>query len=288
MIAVLETLAGEPESLSASEIARRLQLSTSTLSLILKTLHETGYVERLPDRSFRLGAGVLRLLQGVRQRYPLLGVANDVLGRLAEQCRCGCALAQVTSGRQEVVLTVGNTGELGISPGVQLPMDPPHGTLAMAWRTPKEVSVWLQQAEKSGAVVDTKVQLELLEHVRGLGYAVYGMRSNGSAMMAQFRDLLSAVQHAGSMEVLRRQLDKMALAVDAHLYTPQELDDSQSKSVSHIIAPVFGVDGQPHYLVSLHPMQDLVSASSLRQYVEELQHAAHALTSEIGGKIGTC
>ncbi|MBK9470470.1 MAG: helix-turn-helix domain-containing protein [Gammaproteobacteria bacterium] len=91
---VLDALADAGGALSASDLARQLDLSTSTLSLILATLRDMHYVDRLPDRSYQLGSGVMRLLHGLQARFPLLGVANEERSRLAGLFGCGCAGAR--------------------------------------------------------------------------------------------------------------------------------------------------------------------------------------------------
>jgi DNA-binding IclR family transcriptional regulator len=273
-------LAASPDGLTASAMARALGLSTSTLSLILTTLRELNYVERLPDRSHRLGFGVMRLLDGLQNRFPLLGAANDELTRLAKKFGCGCTLARLGDS-QEVILTVGSTADLGIGPGVHLPLDPPHGTIAMAWRSAREIDRWLSSSPLTGK--READQRNALAYVRRLGFAVYGIRQNAHATISQLRDLLSAVQIADSADTLRRQLDQLALVVGTRIYTVDELAARNHRGVSHIIAPAFGADGQPRYLVALHIMRDAVSPDDLDRYIAELLRSTAALTRQIGG-----
>lgn len=282
VIAVLETLAAANEGVTASEMSRKLGLSTSTLSLILSTLREANYIDRLPDRSYRLGFGVMSLLNGVKRRFPLLGVANDELTRLAEKFGCGATLARLGATSQEVVLTVGATADLGIDPGVHLPLDPPHGTIAMAWRSPPEIEQWLSSSPDTSR--RRKDQRDGLAYVRQLGFAVYGIRQDASSMIGQLRDLLRAVQVADSTDSLHRQLDELASVVGSRIYSVDELKLRNPKGVSHIIAPVFGADGQPRYLLSLHIMRDAVAPDELDNYIEELLRSVELLTLQIGGR----
>jgi DNA-binding IclR family transcriptional regulator len=265
-------------------MARTLGLSTSTLSLILMTLHEMNYVERLPNRSFRLGFGLMRIFNGLKERFPLFGFAEDELNRLFEKFDCGCALARVGTSSQEVILTAGPTADLGISPGVHLPLDPPHGTIAMAWRSSQEIDQWLLDAPYSNTRAGSADQRDALAYVRHLGFAVYGIRQNASSMIGQLRDLLRAVQIADSTDSLRKQLDQLALVVGTKIYTVNELAAPKRRGVSHIIAPAFGADGQPRYLMSLHVMRDAVSHDDLNIYIEELLRSTGTLTAQIGGR----
>lgn len=285
VIAVLEILATNPEGLSGVEIARRLDLSTSTISLILKTLREENYVERLDDRSYRLGFGVLRLLNGVARSFPLLGIANDELNRLHVKFGFGCTLARIDAGRQEVILTVGSTQGLGITPGVSVPLQPPHGTIAMAWRSAEDVDQWLDSAWWYDSKQQGKTPKKTMFDIRKMGLAVYGIQNNVDETIFQLRELLASVQTEKPKDVLRAKLDQLAAIVGTRIYTADELSRREDRGVSHIIAPVFGPEQQPRYLISLHVMQDEVSPDDLHHYNEQLLASTKVISKQIGGRL---
>lgn len=287
VIAVLEILATNPEGLSGVEIARRLDLSTSTISLILKTLREENYVERLDDRSYRLGFGVLRLLNGVARSFPILGIANDELNRLHAKFGFGCTLARIDAGRQEVVLTVGSTQGFGITRGVSVPLQPPHGTIAMAWRSAEDIDQWLNSTWRHEPSQQGKRQKKIMRDIRKMGLAVYGIQNNADETISQLRELLASVQTENPQDILRAKLDQLAAIVGTRIYTADELSKRECRGVSHIIAPVFGPEEQPRYLISLHVMQDEVSPDDLRLYNEELLAAANVISKQIGGRLPT-
>ena len=284
VIAVLEILATNPEGLSGVEIARRLDLSTSTISLILKTLREENYVERLDDRSYRLGFGVLRLLNGVARSFPILGIANDELNRLHAKFGFGCTLARIDAGRQEVVLTVGSTQGFGITPGVSVPLQPPHGTIAMAWRSAEDIDQWLNSTWRHEPSQQGKRQKKIMRDIRKMGLAAYGIQNNADETISQLRELLASVQTEDPQDILHAKLDQLAASVGTRIYTANELSKRECRGVSHIIAPVFGPEEQPRYLISLHVMQDEVSPDDLRLYNEELLAAANVISKQIGGR----
>ena len=287
VIAVLEILATNPEGLSGVEIARRLDLSTSTISLILKTLREENYVERLDDRSYRLGFGVLRLLNGVARSFPILGIANDELNRLHAKFGFGCTLARIDAGRQEVVLTVGSTQGFGITPGVSVPLQPPHGTIAMAWRSAEDIYQWLNSTWRHEPSQQGKRQKKIMRDIRKMGLAAYGIQNNADETISQLRELLASVQTEDPQDILHAKLDQLAASVGTRIYTANELSKRECRGVSHIIAPVFGPEQQPRYLISLHVMQDEVSPDDLRLYNEELLAAANVISKQIGGRLPT-
>ena len=280
VVAVLEALAGSDGGVAASTLARSLDLSTSTLSLILSTLREAHYVERLPDRSYRLGVGLMRLLTALQGRFPILAAANDELAQLSATFGCSASLSRVSPGGQEVILTVGATEQLGIRPGVSVPVDPPHGTMTMAWRSSEEIERWLSKVP----VAIRETYRRGLAEVRQLGYAAYGMRPDAGSMIDHLRDLLVAIQTEHNADNLHDQLDQLAAMVGSRIYTGAELSNDARKDVSHLIAPIFAADKQPRYFVSLHLMKQAIPADELSSYANALMNSSRILTDQIGGK----
>lgn len=284
VIAVLEVLATTPEGLSAAEIARRLDLSTSTLSLILMTLRKENYVERLSDRSYRLGFGVLRLLNGVARSFPLLGIANDELNRLHAKFGFGCTLARIDTSHQEVILAVGSTQGFGIKPGARVTLQPPHGTVAMAWQSEDVIEQWLKNDWWGNSHQQNDHQKKTMFDIRTLGLAVYGIQNNVDETILHLRELLRSVQAEAHTEILHTKVEQLAAMVDMRIYTKEELSKRKYRGVSHIIAPVFGPKKQPRYLISLHVMDENVSPDELTHYIKELLVSTEVISNQIGGR----
>lgn len=281
VIAVLEALAASSDGIASAALARSLGLSTSTVSLILGTLQDAHYVERLADKSYQLGPGLMRLLASLQNRFPILGVANEELTQLAARFGCGTNISRVGREGQEVVLTAGPTEQFGITPGVRVPIDPPHGTMSMAWRSHDEIELWLSKVPTSIRGAYRKG----LAVVRDLGFAVYGIRPDTGSMVDQLRDLLNAIQTEHDADHLHDQLDQLAAFVGSRIYTAADLANPERKDVSHIIAPIFAADHNPRYLISLQVMKEAVSPDDLRAHIDALLKSAETLTNQIGGQI---
>lgn len=280
VIAVLENLAGSNESVVASTLARSLGLSTSTVSLILATLREANYVERLPDRSYRLGSGLMHLFTSLQGRFPILGAANDELAQLSATFGCGASISRLGPGSQEVMLTMGATEPLGIKPGVRVPVDPPHGTIARAWRSDEEINRWLSKVPPGLRETYRKG----LTQVRQLRFAVYGIGPDAGSMIDQLRGLLDSIQTEHSADHLHDHLDQLAAFIGSRIYTIAELETADPKDVSHIISPIFSADRQPRYLIALHLMKQSVPADELLSHVHALLKSTGTLTKHIGGQ----
>ena len=264
-------------------IAKRCGLTTSTAALILATLDQLTYVARQSDKTYRLGAGVLRLLAGVQSQFPFLGAANDELDRLSDRLQCGCSIARIGATDQEVILTMGDIpSELGIKPGVRMTSEPPHGLLVMAWKSHAEIENWLASTPEPLSTGDIDRLHHLLADIRKVGFAVYGLNDDVHQLVGRLNELLSGLQNSSSAAMAHMQLDQLASVTE--VYTAEIIASRRRLRVSHVISPIFGPEGQPRYLISLHLMRNSVSAEELDNFINELLQSAKLLTSQIGGQ----
>ena len=280
---MLDALAAAPEGRSSFALARQLGLSNSTTASILAALHEAAYVERQPDKTYRLGHGLLRILGGLREQYPLLGIADEEVGRLAVATGAGANFTRITPDDLEVLLRYGATSDLDNRPGHRLPMEPPHGALAMAWRSPEDIEEWLETAPRRLSADEASAQRAALADFRRLGYTVYQLQNDPHTMIERIRELLGAVPPDAAVAEVRHKLGHFAAIVGADAYSAAQLAIRQRRGVSYVIAPVFGPDGQPRYLISLHVMREAVPPDELDRYIAELTRSARTLTACIGG-----
>lgn len=279
---MLEALADSASGgLSLSDVAHKLGLSMSTTASILATMDEAQYVERLPNRAYRLGPGLVRLLAGLRSRYPLLGAADEELSRLSALVGRGCTLARINADDLEVVLTVGTVDEFETRVGQRMPLHPPHGSIAVAWRSPDSINEWLSDAPDPLAPDEIATVRSTLTEIAARGYAVYNVKRDVQTMVHQIRQLLGQAGDHAPTEVLRRLL--LSAVAGIGIYSTAELADRRRRPVSYVIAPVFGPDRQPRYLISLHIMRDAVSADDLDHYIDALLQTATTLTKVGGG-----
>lgn len=92
----------DSRTLSAPELARRLDLPRSTVFRLLNTLEAMGFVERLDSgNDYRLGMAVLRLGFEYLSSLELTELGQPVLARLCDEIRYPCNLV-VRDGRSIV------------------------------------------------------------------------------------------------------------------------------------------------------------------------------------------
>ena len=149
VVSVLNLLARENVGSAASVIALNgVNVTSSTCATLLSALESADYVERFPDKTYRLGPGMLPLAQALQSRFPLLGAAHEELGRLCAELHCGATLTRQSPDHLRVVVAVGAHGQepLGVAPGDQFPVSFPYGAIAMAWRPTAEIDQWIESA----------------------------------------------------------------------------------------------------------------------------------------------
>jgi DNA-binding IclR family transcriptional regulator len=206
-----------------------------------------------------------------------LGAADDELSWLSAVVGCGCTLARINIDDIEVVLTVGAIDEFDPHIGDRMPLYPPHGSVAVAWRSPEAIDEWLPTAPEPLADEAVDELHSTLAGIRERSYAIYSVDRHLQPAMNEIRHLLGQVGDHAPSEMLHNLL--RTAAVGLRIYTTAELATRRRRSVSYIIAPVFGPDQQPRYLVSLRLMRDTVPADELDHYVESLLKTTAALTA---------
>lgn len=101
-LVILSQFSRDQRTLSAPELARRLDLSRSTVFRMLSTLENMGYVERTSNgRDYRLGVGVLRLGFEYVASLDVTELGRPVMERLCEQIHLPCNL--VVRDRRSIV-----------------------------------------------------------------------------------------------------------------------------------------------------------------------------------------
>lgn len=178
-LGVLEAVAGHPDGVALSELARELGASRSTVHRFLSTLADMGYVEQDPlGGRYRVGVRVLRLASGLFRGLPLRAAAHTELA--------------------DLVLATGETAQVCVLDGLEVvyldEIDSPHplrmntyvgmrlpahstavGKAILAFLPDGErqsLVGWGLRARTSRTITDSGELLADLTLVRELGYAV--------------------------------------------------------------------------------------------------------------------
>ena len=285
VVCVLNLLAGEDGGLSASAIARLLDMTGSTCATLLSALDSANYVERSPDKTYRLGSGLLPLAQALQARFPLLGAAHDELNRLCAELRCAATLTRIASDHLRVEVAVGADGHepLGVAPGDRFPLSPPYGAIAMAWRPQSEIDRWIDSSPNmTGDERDHDRQV--MADIRARGVGVWSLEERAAPLVERIRSLIGELATGPTDRQLHDQLTELFAVFGRHGYTREELATRQARSVGYVLAAIFGADRQPRYEIDLHLLRPRMSAAALDDILERVVETAALLTRVIGGE----
>lgn len=173
-LGVLQCFRDNAGSLSASDLARRMELSVSTAHRLARTLVAAGFLEQ-DDRTarYRLGPSVAELGQlSLHQRG--LHRARPELDALARSAGATADLA-IRSGPHAVIL-VGGSVEPGTGLGLRRPLHSTAlGKVLLAWPGPGEddlTSLLPLQPHTERTIVDPELLRTELDRVRAAGYAL--------------------------------------------------------------------------------------------------------------------
>jgi DNA-binding IclR family transcriptional regulator len=283
VVAVLEYLAAHPRGARASEAARALRLNGSTCAVLLGSLERAQWVERAGDKTYRLGPGLLSVVDALRLRFPLLGAGDTLLRQLAAELASPCVLTRIHADHLLAVASAGD-GELATAGSDRrFPIDPPYGSGAMAWRPAAEIERWLDLPARPLTRSARARYRRLLASIRERGYAVWRLDEAGGALPVRVREMFDALRGDPHSEALRRQLVRLFASFGRHGYLPSELAQDRSVPVSYMIAPVFGPDGQPHYEVVVQLLRAAMRGDEIERIGERLLATAALLSNAIGG-----
>lgn len=268
VIAIIEALARDGRPLSVADIVARLDLNRSTGTAILASLEHAGWVQRNPDRTYRLGLGLLGIVEAVRETVPMVGRAALEVDRLAQRVGCAASLALIGADHLTFAHVTRGPGTLpaGISIGVRLPVRAPTGASVFAFRGPAQQQQWLatgNQAERSSTE-------NLLVQIQQTGVAVFGPGRADPEVLEVLNDAVQLLLENPGRNSLQHRVFKLLSQVGGRAYTTSELTTDQPLPVSYITTPVRNGSGLPEYELQIGPLRDTVSRNERQEYIREL------------------
>jgi DNA-binding IclR family transcriptional regulator len=267
VVRILNLLAREPEErLSATQIARRLELNLATVQAILSTLTETGFVLRSSeDRTFTLGPALVRLGEAARSLNPALTVVGDALERLHRDTGYACAAAVVRDGHLVVARRVGEHAAFPIPALADgaWPMSAPIGITTMAFRSPEEVRAWFEGSPRADDEEYRERLPRVLASIREQGACVWAFGSPAQLLLPQFESLIDAVGDSHDAGLVRQLVQRLAYA-GTEAYLPEDLAAADRLAVGLVTAPVWGLGAEPSIEISVQVYREAVPTDEVR------------------------
>lgn len=245
---VLDFLAAYPgHEFSLSEIARRLEISKTTIHSLLAELTASGYVVReAASQRFRLGPALIPLGDVAERVLPGMAVARAQADALAERVDVQC-LVTWASDREEIVLYrsgVARPSSFTGQPGQRLPLIPPFGTMFLAWAGEERIEDWLSRLGASAGASELDRYRATLASIRERGYAV------GFQAPAYDRITELGLDQVHTEEA-QRQVVALLGEMRNEAYVEAEIGGADDRRLRYISAPVFDHEARLLMILSL-------------------------------------
>jgi DNA-binding IclR family transcriptional regulator len=282
VVTLIDLLASRPgESLSLSEISRRLGVNKATCHAMLASLTGAGWLLRHPVRkTYRLGPALVAAGQVASEGFPALEFAHPAMLDLCGAFGLSCLAVAPADDQLTVVDAVGAPGRpvtsSSLRVGQPIPARPPFGAVFVVWASapgaltrwlgPSAADEWypaaLEGTRRQGFVIElqTPVEHRLREVVAGLRRVDAGPRVHQlieqlvAELPEQSEFLLSSVVSDDRYEVS---------AVNAPVF--------DSSSVAVLALSVFGFDAP-------------LSGAEVMAIGKRVRQACDEVTLAIGGR----
>jgi len=283
---VLELLAGHPgESLSVSELARRLEMPRATCHSVLLALAARGWVVRHDaDLSYSIGPGCIAIGDAARAARPVVARVERIAEKLARATRS--CVAVLTRDRDELsvaeVFDHGPAFGMRARRGETIPLVPPFGAVFIAWEGETGIARWLARAAVELGPSETRRYREALAALRRRGYSVTVATPVSPALSELLGEMVG--EPGGSSRLRRR--DQLIRELAKTEYLRSELGPGRTLRVSQMSAPVFDRDGRVVTALMLLGPDNEIRAAEIESLGTRLLKAAQDATRRLGGRAG--
>ena len=218
-LAMLESVAREPEGLSNAEISRELKIPKSSASYILRTLEKRGYVNRDESSAkYRVGLKILSLSRGALSGIDVREVALPIMRNLVQKTNLTCHLAILDGSEAVYIEKVEPNGFIRMDTWVGRRMRV-HATSvgkAMVAHIPQErlqkiVAEAGMEKRTPKTITNLPKLLKELEKVRAQGYAVDDEENNlearcvGAPVFNQYGEIEASIGVSGTIHQVNAQ-----------------------------------------------------------------------------------
>ncbi|MCU1482202.1 MAG: transcriptional regulator, IclR family [Subtercola sp.] len=262
-----------------SELANALDISPASMSSILLSLTNSGYLTRHPThKTFELGPALVALGYAASLRHPVVELARPDMAALAAfgtEC-----IGSAVVGDEIVNLAIegqvrARTRELRI--GQRIPLVPPYGHVFLAWSTPAVVSRWIDRIESDNDSPSRSALEHSLHLVRERGFALALDNEHVSAVQKLVDQSARQPRDADVHERLSR-----LISANADDYMLSEVDPAERYLINNVAAPIFGPQKTVIYALTIHGI-GLVSGAECLNIAQHLADVCLTLTRRLGG-----
>jgi DNA-binding IclR family transcriptional regulator len=261
---------------TVSEIGAALGQTPGTLVPVLASLAAGGFVVRQPsDRRYRLGPALIAPGQVAAGRFPALEPTRRAMEELAGQTGYPVFAFQRDGEHARLVETVWDLSHPApwMRIGDALPIEPPLGSVFVAWAARDEIDHWLARGHPSKS---TRAALEhRLTTARALGFVVE-LRPP-----LPLQPELSRLVRRGQQMRRAERIPRSITGVEGFL--AERLDHRTTYEVSTVSVPVRTASGAVDLALNLVGFDEPVSGRELRRLGGVARAVAAGLVDRLAG-----
>ncbi len=254
----------------------------ATCHAVVIALVDAGLVQRHETKTYSLGSRLVELGRAASDRLPGMVQARREMHGLAAQLGLGSMVAAAEDGRIFVVDRTSDAAPYGlpVELGIRRKLEPPMGTVFLAWSAADVVEAWLTSASDGSMPEQADIYRETLSAVRARGYAL-GLEILARDRVAELVDRMATATDEQARLAIAAEV--MSVFRDER-YLPVHLDPAESERVNLVSAPIFDASARPVLALYVVGTPEHPLAGTLGEAVEALLAAAHRATAAIGGR----
>jgi DNA-binding IclR family transcriptional regulator len=282
-IEVIELLVAHPtERFTLAEIQRRTGINPASAHALLAALVKTGYVSRHPvNRTFGLGPALIAAGAVAAVQQPALAAGRRELDALSAELGLEVLLTAATDHEIIVVGRSALSTDFGrvLHVGQRVPLQPPLGTIFLAWSTDAEVGHWLDRAQPGLTEAERAVERRALQAVRARRYAI-GLESSPRMAVSRFAEELarSVVDEPDALHQLFGELIHTTYHLDA-------VDPDAVYDPALVAAAIFDAGGRVVAAITANGLPPGMRGAELSATAERLSGVALRVTKDTHGRL---
>jgi DNA-binding IclR family transcriptional regulator len=282
-IEVIELLVAHPtERFTLAEIQRRTGINPASAHALLVALARSGYVNRHPvNKTFGLGPALIAAGVVAAVQQPALAAGRRELDALSAELGLEVLLTAAT---EHEIIVVGRSAlstDFGrvLHVGQRVPLQPPLGTVFLAWSSEADVERWLDRARPSLTDAERAVQRRALEAVRARRYAI-GLESFAQIAVSRFAAELarSADDDSQSLHQLFGELIHGTYHLDA-------VDPDAVYDPALVAAAIFDAGGRVVGAITANGLPPGMRGADVTAIAERLSGVALRITKDTHGRL---
>jgi DNA-binding IclR family transcriptional regulator len=273
---VIDVLVAHPtQRFTLTELSRRTTINPASAHALLAVMLRAGYVQRHPDhKTYSLGPALVAAGETALEQLAALRLGRDRLVSLSRELELEVLLTSPTDEEIIFVARAGRASAYGLvlQVGQRVPLQPPLGSVFLAWSADDQVARWLDRAEPALTPAEIEHHLHTLEAVRERGYSI-GLESPARQGFGE-----AMVEERGSLSDLLAALGRVPYQVEA-------LEEQATYDVTMIAAPIFDANRSVVAALTVVGFAPGLPAAEITRVGLAVRNAAVVVTKQAQGRL---